>query len=678
MGSVVAPAPQDSNFEYVSLLLPGNGTNGAQNNTFIDSSSNNFTVTRNGNTTQGSSSPQSRSAGEWSNFFDGTLDGLFFPNSTDWDIGQTSTYSAECWVFLNAIVNDRLIIGSSNRWWLNVGFDGVTNDKFGASFWNGSGWQNVSGTTTISVGVWYHIAFTYNNGTAKLYVNGTEEGSTGSITTTTGSSDFAIGGVASSYEINGYVSNVRVIKGGTLVYTANFTPSTTPLTTTANTVLLTCQNNRFVDNSSSNRTPSFTGTPSVKVFNPFEPTSAYSTSSIGGSGYWDGTGDYLELAANAKWRFGTGDFTIETYLYIDDSDNAQNLAFHWNGTTNGTVVGTTNFPSREWTHVAVTRTGTTMRFWINGVADASNPLTVSSNIYNNTDPLMIGRGADHTSGVNKDICHCGETGGAANKWYFYIANGTGGSYKGYMAGFRISDNVRYTTTFTPPTLPMTSDGNTSLLLNFINAGIYDAAAMNDFETAGGAQISTTQSKFGGSSMYFDGTGDYITSYNTNLYSLTTQQFGKVFTIEFWMYRTSTTSNQWIVSTASGYGNTTLNGFLIGYYPVVGGISIAGNNLGAYWFGGGTINANTWYHIAVVGTSTACTIYIDGTSASTSNWPGGWTGFTTKGWVVGAGVQNDGDTPNNEFGGYINDVRITNGVARYTANFTPPTTAFPLL
>ncbi len=47
----------DPYFDYVTLLLHGNGTNGAQNNTFLDSSTNNFTITRNGNTTQGTFAP---------------------------------------------------------------------------------------------------------------------------------------------------------------------------------------------------------------------------------------------------------------------------------------------------------------------------------------------------------------------------------------------------------------------------------------------------------------------------------------------------------------------------------------------------------------------------------------------------------------------------------------------
>ena len=60
--------PVDPQFNYVTMLLHGDGTNGAQNNTFLDSSTNNFTITRNGNTTQGSFSPY---GSNWSNYFGG-------------------------------------------------------------------------------------------------------------------------------------------------------------------------------------------------------------------------------------------------------------------------------------------------------------------------------------------------------------------------------------------------------------------------------------------------------------------------------------------------------------------------------------------------------------------------------------------------------------------------------
>ena len=64
-GNWPLPLQPDPYFEYVTMLLPGDGTNGAQNNTFLDSGPNTYTVTRSGNTTQGTFSPY---GSNWSNY----------------------------------------------------------------------------------------------------------------------------------------------------------------------------------------------------------------------------------------------------------------------------------------------------------------------------------------------------------------------------------------------------------------------------------------------------------------------------------------------------------------------------------------------------------------------------------------------------------------------------------
>ena len=78
--------------------------------------------------------------------------------------------------------------------------------------------------------------------------------------------------------------------------------------------------------------------------------------------------------------------------------------------------------------------------------------------------------------------------------------------------------------------------------------------------------------------------------------------------------------------------------------------------------------DTWYHVAYVRSSGTTKLYIDGTEiisvADTTNYTD--TNFTVGGWYSNSYLLN----------GYIDDLRITKGVARYTAAFTPPTAAFP--
>ena len=72
----------DPNFNQTVLLLHGDGTNGGQNNTFIDSSPTGRTLTRNGNLTQGTFNPF-LGDGQYSNFFDGSNDFITMPNVSD-------------------------------------------------------------------------------------------------------------------------------------------------------------------------------------------------------------------------------------------------------------------------------------------------------------------------------------------------------------------------------------------------------------------------------------------------------------------------------------------------------------------------------------------------------------------------------------------------------------------
>jgi hypothetical protein len=218
----------------------------------------------------------------------------------------------------------------------------------------------------------------------------------------------------------------------------------------------------------------------------------------------------------------------------------------------------------------------------------------------------------------------------------------------------------------PPAQPLISIQNSSLLLNMTSAGIYDAAMMNNLETVGNAQISTAQSKFGSGAMFFDGTGDYLFIKQDN----PALRFGTApFTIECWVYLTSTVSSQHFFFKGS------LN---------AGGVFFtrsAGNAGKLAWYVSETeiittssaLSLNQWTHIAYVRTSTSASgakIYINGVSSGTGTDSTNYT--NTDSTAIGAEYAGT-----NPMTGYIDDYRITNGYARYTTNFTPPATAFPI-
>jgi hypothetical protein len=235
------------------------------------------------------------------------------------------------------------------------------------------------------------------------------------------------------------------------------------------------------------------------------------------------------------------------------------------------------------------------------------------------------------------------------------------SVNGYMSGFVVTNGTaNYSpsdTSITVPTAPPSPTGST-LCINFTNGGIIDSTGKNALETGGNAQISTTQSKWGGSSISFDGTGDWLLIPHS-----VDQMLGTgAFTIEMWVYRNSSGTYGLV---GKGTGTT---GWLV---------SLNSSNQVVFTYGSstitstGTISATTWTYIAVVreGTGTNQTkIYISGSNDGTGTVS---TDFNqTNAMYVGADR-----TGGSAFNGYIDDLRITKGQARTVT--TTPTSAFSL-
>ena len=145
----------DPNFEYTTLLLPGNGTNGAQNNTFLDSSTNNFTITRNGNTTQGTFSPFSQTG--WGSYFDGSGDYCTLSSNASMDFG-TGNFTIECWVYTGVFSvsagASRTIIGNSgNSFTMQLYIDTTS----GRVVFGNTASTFLQGTNTVADNQWHHV-----------------------------------------------------------------------------------------------------------------------------------------------------------------------------------------------------------------------------------------------------------------------------------------------------------------------------------------------------------------------------------------------------------------------------------------------------------------------------------------------------------------------------------------
>jgi len=573
----------DAQFNYVTMLLHGDGTNGAQNNTFLDSSSNTFSITRNGNTTQGSFSPY---GSNWSNYFDGTGDYLSIPSAT---ASGTSSFCFEAWIYpTNASVNQMIIGAANGGMWVGINIDSANKLAIGRSF---TAIDNQVDYTWVN-GQWYHVAVNRNGTSLQFFVNGVQVGATGSNSVNYSVAGRLIGaeGTTPSTFFYGYISNARVVNAS--VYTTTFTPPTAPLTAIANTTLLTCQSNRFVDNSTNNFTVTPSGNTSVQRFNPFGASTAYSTGVIGGSGYFDGSGDYLACGSQSAYAFGTGDFTLNVWVYLtaaptymsiaDTRSSGWALAIDANRAVylytdiGGLFIVTSAVgavPLNAWTYVSVKRVSGTMTLYLNAVS--INSAANSTNFSNTT--LAVGANTSGGEPIFGYICD------------FQAIKGTG-------------------TTPTLPTAPLTNVANTSLLLNYQNGAIFDNAMMNNLETVGNAQISTSVYKYGTGSLAFDGTGDWLVP--RNLLPLGSSDF----TVEMWLYPNATYSGAYagiLDSRTSGDGAGLV---YFGYTGTANQIGWKDNTTNVVT---GSVTLSTWNHVAVVRSSGTMTMYINGTSTSSS-------------------------------------------------------------
>jgi hypothetical protein len=177
-------------------------------------------------------------------------------------------------------------------------------------------------------------------------------------------------------------------------------------------------------------------------------------------------------------------------------------------------------------------------------------------------------------------------------------------------------------------------------------------------TAGNVQISTAQSKFGGASALFDGSGDFLSVLDYADMEMTAD-----FTIECFAYPTVTTDK--IIAGHGGSGNQNVQLFRINS-GAAGNMSFYLNGTQVFSNTAAGITANQWQHLAISRTGSTTRMFVDGAQIGSSNTS--WTGSFKFNLI--------GGMFNLDFQGYIDEFRVTKGVARYTANFTPPTAAFP--
>lgn len=659
-----SPTFVDNSPNAITLTVSGNGT------LVI----NPILLTRNGNPGQGTFSPYSQPSGNWSTYLDGASN-LIAAANANFLIG-TQNFTIECWAYINSTGTIQGLVTSHQTGGMFQFYVTAGRNVFAAVNVDGgatSGYTNLTSAGTITNGTWNHLALVRNGTEVAIYINGVKDTNTATLSANTnigsygGNKAIYIGTTADQgNKMTGYLSNVRYVVGSA-VYTSNFTPPG-PLTAISGTQLLVCQDNRHKDNSVNAFTLTQTSIPLTSPFSPFAPTTEYTASADGGSYSFNG-GEYARIVTTqTALGLSTGNWTIECWAYFTIPNgmiwdmrttsaggsqvkptlyfsSANNLSFYVSGATR---ISSAGIVAGQWYHLAIVKSSNVTRLYINGVQTGS--AYTDTNDYGTTSQLAIACSNDSVGLITLS--------------------------GGYISDFRITKSAVYTSSFTPPTAPLTDSTSPILLLRATDGKIIDQTGSVNISTVSGAKLSTTQSKFGGSSIVLNGSSDYLmlTYLNNTAANPSAIALGVGgFTIEGWFYTNGSASTQTLFQingNSPGYAGARLD------ITTGNALQLLVSTSGSAWAINYTtpsapiVNA-TWHHVALVRSGSNFYIFVDGvqrgvTQTNSSALMAG-SGYNLIGAVIATSLQS-------YFNGYIDEFRLTK-YPRYTTNFTPPVIPF---
>ena len=440
--------------------------------------------------------------------------------------------------------------------------------------------------------------------------------------------------------------------------------------------LINANNNVFVDSSPNGYTltsPSGNKYPIQGSFSPFPLSGQYNPIIHGGSGYfgWDPINTPLQMTTvSTRFHFLTGTFSIEFWIYFKSVSGTQTIITNatttsgWSVDLDGGVikaslsgpgydlVGTTAILPNTWYHVAVCGITGSNKLFINGTSEST---FTGSTLFSGTTVRM---GLTNT-GTNK--------------------------LKAYLSNLRITQTQIYASNFTPPTSPVTLTANggatpsspppfpasgstVPLLCNFTNAAIFDQTKKNNILLTGFGVRSIQQYRFGGASLRTTTSPTIPNAGQASTPSVNNFNFGSSdFTIEFWVYILNYgTAGSWF------FGGGDVSSEMKISCGVLGNILVATGSGSTISTTSNTVPLNTWTFISVVRSGNTFTTYINGVNRAAATYSGS-IAFTEPN-QLGIGSINSATTPN--LVGYMDDIRVTLGVARYLADFSSPTTPFP--
>jgi len=546
-------------------------------------------------------------------------------------------------------------------------------DRTGGSFS-----QKYQQGSLYSLNTWTNFAWTRSGSTNRVFINGTETGNWSGQTDYSsgqklyiGCNDYSRTGVPDEYGLNGNISNVRVIIGQAL-YTGNFTPSTTALTTTsqgatASNVKVLCCNSR---------TDATGATLPLGIVAKGDSQSVSQSPFSTNNGVWIDRSDnqYMYTLNDSGIQFGTGDFTCECwFMWHSNNNNWQSIfgkygSFNDNGwwlhlsggglltggdRGNGYAQGSTVCNLHEWYHTALVRSGTTVSLYLNGVLEATHT-------------------SDDGGGVPRNCDHNGE---------FHIGHlqNLGRGWDGYISNMRcVKGQALYTSNFTPSTQPLTltSQGAIESNVGFLGCQTPIVSAVSKGRAINtNSYVKPCYGPFSGPSGFgsvaLDGSDDFVEVAAVSG-SNPPWSFGSsgAFTIECWAWADSyALSGGWYKRMWSLSNNPAVNNF-------TDGITMEMDNGGTFRFrydnsillSSNARSASTWYHVAFTRMEDGTIVlHVDGQAQASSSNPG----------VMDYGphsvkIGEHHGVNNSSWNGKISNFHLHKGAKYSTNDFTKPT------
>jgi hypothetical protein len=620
-----------------------------------------------------------------SGLFDGTGDYLSTPSTADWDFG-TGNFTIDFWVYRSGTGGEEAFCGlvstrdpSANTGWL-VAWDEGGN---GEIQFNNDGTILLTATETLTMNTWTHVALVRNGNTLTVYYGGVSKGSA-DITGVSINDDANLGLMigrrsvdVDSYYHKGWLDEFRTSKGVAL-WTSNFTPPTVEYVADSYTKLLLHMN----------------GTDASTTFldGPYDPDFTIE--------FWVRF-NALPVASGFMSMFEQGPAIANRQL-IQIYNNAGTYVLNYKvkvASADQIIIGKNtnpNLATNTWYHFAVVRSGNTFYLFQDGtslgtttdsdeVPDYAGSCYIGSSVtntinmngwldefriyknralsveeiryhYNHTLP----KGALSPTAMKDDpslVAYWSLNEGSGSIAYDNSNNSNNGTISGATWSPGISGNA------------LSFDG----LNDYVSIPDSDDwhLSNNKLVTAvDDAQIDTAQSKFGGASGLFDGTGDYLSLDDSADWFFN----GSDFTIDFRLRLAALPADGNSEFLATQFVSTTDRWIFI-YYNSSGTYQYQ-----FYLYSGGstlvsvlktsTLSINTWYHVALVRSGSSWYVFQDGAQVGTTV-----TSSQLIPDLAGSLYIGQRGSGSSYLNGWLDEFRISKGIARWTANFTPPTAAY---